>query len=377
VVARSSAPGRSAHGSPAGSSSKAGWRRNGNQAAGPRSSSTTRRWPSQPATARARSAAGVTSTRGCAPSATAQRATRWTGSCTGSASTANDSAATPCPGRTGRVPLLRRRAPRCRTRRARPGSLRRQDLHRARRGRCLRRAGRFRHHHGARSTRRRERAERNRVCRVLARGAAGADAGPDASGREWSPALSRVHPDLRVRRPVAARSPAADPHDGRRQVGPKTTSSPPATSPRQSTARSCSSTRATGTCSPTTACPTTTNAPLRCSSDACSASSTTSNSSVWPRRRGAHHARQARHARFAVRRVRRGPTLRGERTMKTRLALVLILLLFAIAAAGTAHGSTGPPSSFPAQIAEHAGRARRRVRQPGEACEQSRSSESQ
>ena len=72
----------------------------------------------------------------------------------------------------------------------------------------------------ARSTRRRRLSERARLRRVLARGDAGADAGADSSRRQGSAAVLRCHPGLRVRRLLAAVSPASDPHDGRRRVGP-------------------------------------------------------------------------------------------------------------------------------------------------------------
>src|SRR5438270_11062984 len=69
------------------------------------------------------------------------------------------------------------------------------------------------------ATRRRELAERGGVRRLLARRAPCADACSDAARCQRSPALSLRDPDLRVRRPLAARRPPPDPHDGRRPGG--------------------------------------------------------------------------------------------------------------------------------------------------------------
>ena len=169
--------------------------------------------------------------------------------------------------------------PRRRPRRPRPGSLRRQDLRHARRRHRLRRAGRLRHDHGARPTSRRRPAERDRLRRLLARGHAGSDAGPDAPRREGSRAVPRRRPDVRVRRRVAAGVPLQihimDADELAVREGDLDS---PTSSPRRSRAQSCSCTRATGTYSPTTACPTSTRAPRRCSGNACSAASTTSGS---------------------------------------------------------------------------------------------------
>jgi hypothetical protein len=49
--------------------------------------------------------------------------------------------------------------------------------------------------------------------------AAGADAGPDASGRQSGLAASQLCPNLRVRPSLTAGRPAPDPHDGGRRLG--------------------------------------------------------------------------------------------------------------------------------------------------------------
>ena len=117
------------------------------------------------------------------------------------------------------IPRVRRRVASCGTRRSCARPLRRQDVHRSRRGRRLRAGGRLWHDRRARPASGRWLAGRTRLCGVLARRAARAGARPDPPrGRR-----ARCCFTPRSRPPSSAapgrQSPAPDPHDGRRRMG--------------------------------------------------------------------------------------------------------------------------------------------------------------